>query len=91
MNGQAGTGEMSGLVSKVDSRLCNNYIGELFASYRIIEGPRGWLDLLGGFRLPILAEQVGLQANNMAIDVASTQLVDQFAQQLATPNSDREL
>ena len=31
---------------------------------------------------------MGLQANNLAIDAASTQLVDQFAQQLATPNSD---
>ena len=31
---------------------------------------------------------MGLQANNMAIDAASTQLVDQFAQQLATPGSD---
>jgi hypothetical protein len=30
---------------------------------------------------------VGLQANNMAIDASSTQLVDQFAQQLATPGS----
>jgi hypothetical protein len=30
---------------------------------------------------------VGLQANNMAIDGASTQLVDQFAQQLTTPGS----
>jgi hypothetical protein len=51
-------------------------------------GPRGWLDLLGGVRYTYLGEQVGLQANNLAIDAASTQLVDQFAQQLATPNSD---
>ena len=54
----------------------------------MIEGPHGWLDLLGGFRFTYLGEQVGLQANNMAIDTASTNLVDQFAQQLATPNSD---
>src|SRR4029077_10006529 len=64
------------------------FLGEFFASYRVIEGPRGWLDLLGGFRYTYLGEQVGLQANNLAIDAASTQLVDQFAQQLATPNSD---
>jgi hypothetical protein len=31
---------------------------------------------------------VGLQANNMAINAASTQLVDQFAEQLTTPSSD---
>jgi hypothetical protein len=46
------------------------------------------VDLLGGFRYTYLGEQVGLQANNMAIDAASTQLVDQVAQQLATPTSD---
>jgi hypothetical protein len=87
LNAQGGTGEMSGLVSKVDVSL-QQFIGEFFGSYRLIEGPHGWLDLLGGFRFTYLGEQVGLQANNMAIDTASTNLVDQFAQQLATPNSD---
>jgi hypothetical protein len=82
VNGQAGTAESSGLVSKVDLGL-QQFLGEFFASYRVIEGPRGWLDLLAGFRYTYLGQQVGLQANNMAIDAASTQLVDQFAQQLA--------
>ena len=85
--GQAGTPERSGLVSKVDVS-SQQFIGEFFASYRLVEGPRGWLDLLAGFRYTYLGNQVGLQANNMAIDAASTQLVDQFAQQLATPGSD---
>ena len=87
LNGQAGTDERAGLVSKVDLGL-QQFIGEFFGSYRIIEGPRGWLDLLGGFRNIYLGTQTGLQANNMAINVASTQLVDQFAQQVATPGSD---
>jgi hypothetical protein len=87
LNGQAGTGERSGLVSKVDLGL-QQYIGQLFGSYRVIKGPCGWLDLLVGFRYTYLGEQVGLQANNMAIDAASTQLVDRFAQQAATPGSD---
>jgi hypothetical protein len=87
LNAQAGTGERSGLVSKLDLGY-QQYFGQLFAAYRVIEGPRGWLDLLAGFRYTYLGEQVGLQANNMAIDAASTQLVDQFAQQLATPGSD---
>jgi hypothetical protein len=86
LSGQAGTPESSGLVSKVDLGF-SEYIGEFFGSYRIIEGPHGWLDLLGGFRYTYLGDQVGLQANNMAIDAASTQLVDQFAQQLTTPGS----
>jgi hypothetical protein len=87
LNAQAGTGESSGLVSKVDLGL-QQFLGEFFGSYRVIERPRGWVDLLAGFRYTYLGEQVGLQANNLAIDGASTQLVDQFAQQLATPNSD---
>jgi hypothetical protein len=86
LNAQAGT-DTSGLVSKVDLSL-QQFIGQFFGSYRIIEGPRGWLDLLAGFRYTYLGEQVGLQANNMAIDGASTQLVNQFAQQVATPGSD---
>ena len=86
LDAQAGTDERSGLVSKVDLGL-QQFIGEFFGSYRIIEGPRGWLDLLGGFRYIYLGAQVGLQANNMAINAASTQLVDQFAQQITTPGS----
>ena len=86
LNAQAGTGEESGLVSKVDLGF-QQFLGEFYGFYRVIEGPRGWLDLLGGFRYTYLGQQVGLQANNMAIDAASTQLVDQFAQQLTTPGS----
>ena len=74
-------------MSKVDLSL-QQFIGQFFGSYRVIEGPRGWLDLLAGFRYTYLGEQVGLQANNMAIDGASTQLVNQIAQQVATPGSD---
>jgi hypothetical protein len=87
LNAQDGTGVGSGLVSKVDLGL-QQFLGEFFGSYRAIEGPHGWLDLLAGFRYTYLGEQVGLQANNQAINAASTQLVDQFAQQLTTPGSD---
>jgi hypothetical protein len=87
LNAQAGTGERSGLVSKVDLGL-QQFLGEFFGSYRVIEGPRGWLDLLAGFRYTYIGEQVGLQANNLAINTASTQLVDQFAAQITTPGSD---
>jgi hypothetical protein len=87
LNAQAGTGERSGLVSKVDLGL-QQFLGEFFGSWRVLEGSRGWLDLLAGFRYTYLGEQVGLQANNMAIGAASTQLVNQFAQSLTTPGSD---
>jgi hypothetical protein len=86
LNAQAGANG-TGLVSKVDLGL-QQFLGEFFGSYRVIEGPRGWLDLLAGFRYTYIGEQVGLQANNLAINAASTQLVDQFALQLATAGSD---
>src|ERR1700740_2902848 len=63
LNGQAGTPEGSGLVSKVDLGL-QEFGGQLFGSYRVIDGPRGWLDLLVGFRDIYIGQQVGLQANN---------------------------
>ena len=69
LNAQAST-DTSGLVSKVDLSL-QQFIGQFFGSYRVIEGPMGWLDLLAGFRYTYLGEQVGLQANNMAIDGVS--------------------
>jgi hypothetical protein len=76
-----------GLVSKVDLGL-QQYISQLAVSWRLIEGPHGWLDLLGGFRYFYVGNQNTLQANQQAINAASTRLVDRFAQQLATPNSD---
>ena len=85
MNAQAGQAT-PGLVSKLDLGL-QEFASGFFASYRVIEGPRGWLDLLAGFRYTYLGEQLGLQANNMAIGAASTQLVDDFAKQLVTPGS----
>lgn len=73
----------TGLVSKTDIGL-QQFGGKFFASWRVLRGSCGWLDMLGGFRYTYLGEQVGLQANNLAIDTASTQLADQ----VATPGSD---
>jgi hypothetical protein len=84
--GTQGSQATPGLVSKLDLGL-QYFLGEFFLSYRVIEGPHGWLDLLGGFRYTYVGSQLGLQANNMEIGAASTQLVDDFAQQLVTPGS----
>src|SRR6516162_6860815 len=64
------------------------FLGGFFGSYRVIQGPCGWLDLLVGFRATYVGQQTGLNGNESAIDATSTQLVDDFARQLATPNSD---
>jgi outer membrane autotransporter protein len=82
LNAQAGVAG-TGLVSKTDIGL-QDFLGEFFVSWRILRGSRGWLDMLGGFRYTYLGEQVGLQANNVAIDAASTELVDRAA----APGSD---
>ena len=85
LDGQAGVSGQ-GLVSRVGLN-AQQFIGELFGSYRLIQGPRGWLDLLAGFRFTYLGQSTGLNANEPAIDAASTGLVNDFAQQLATSTS----
>src|SRR5260221_4063559 len=86
LNAQAGT-DLSGPVSKVDLGL-QEFGGQMFGSYRFIDGSRGWLDLLAGFRYTYVGQQVGLQANNVSIATASTQLVDNVAQRLTTGAAD---
>jgi outer membrane autotransporter protein len=76
-----------GLVAKTDISL-QEYVSQLAARWRLIEGPHGWLDALGGFRFWYVGDQTSLQANQTAINNASTTLVNDFAQQLATSHSD---
>ena len=63
------------------------FIGEFFASYRLIQGPCGWLDVLAGFRSTYIGQQAGLNGNEPAIDAASTQLVDDFARATRNANN----
>src|SRR6266446_2484800 len=44
LNAQAGA-DGTGLVSKVDLGL-QQFLGEFFVAWRVLQGPRGWLDLL---------------------------------------------
>jgi outer membrane autotransporter protein len=75
-----------GLVTKTDISL-QEFISQLAAGWRIIDGPHGWLDALGGFRFWYVGSQSTLQANQAAINNSSTMLVNQFAEQLTTPIS----
>jgi hypothetical protein len=86
LDGQAGVSG-TGLVSRVGLGM-QQFLGEFFGSYRVIQGAHGWLDLLAGFRYTYLGQQTDLNPDVQVIDAASTQLVNQFAQQLTTPNSD---
>jgi hypothetical protein len=76
-NGQAGVNG-SGLVSRLGVG-DQEFIGQTFLTYRIVDTPRGWLDLLGGFRFTYLGSQIDVNPNVPAIDAASTQLVNDFA------------
>jgi outer membrane autotransporter protein len=75
-----------GLVTKTDIGL-QFFLSQLVAGWRLIDGPHGWLNALGGFRFWYVGDQSSLQANQAAIDNASTMLVNDFAEQLATPVS----
>lgn len=86
LNAQAGAGG-TGLVSNVALGL-QEFLGEFNLSWRLLEGPHGWLDLFAGFRYAYLGEQLGLQPNVPVIQATSAELVNAFAQQLSTPNSD---
>jgi hypothetical protein len=89
LDAQAGVSG-TGLVSRTGLGM-QQFIGQMFASYRVVEGPCGWLDLLAGFRATYVGQQTGLNANQPAIDATSTRLVNEFAQQLTTPSSDLQM
>jgi hypothetical protein len=76
----------SGLVNKVDLGF-QQFLGELFVYYRLLESPRCSLDLLAGFRYTYSGDQVGLQANDQNINTASTNLVNNVATAVVTPGS----
>jgi hypothetical protein len=77
LNGQAGVNG-TGLVLRVGTGL-QEFLGQTFLSYRIIDSPRGYLDQIGGFRFTYLGDQVDVNPNVPAIDAASTALVNDFA------------
>jgi hypothetical protein len=85
LDAQASTGR-SGLINKIDLGL-QEYLGEFGLSYRVLQAPQGWFEILAGFRSVYLGDQTTLQANQANIDAASTDLVNRFAQQVVTPGS----
>jgi hypothetical protein len=82
LDAQAGS-FTNGLTSKIDLHL-EEFLGEFGLYWRMIDGPRGWLDALAGFRYTYVGTRLGLQADNQAINTASTELVNRVAQQVAT-------
>jgi hypothetical protein len=73
----------SGLVSKLDLRL-KEFIGDFGVSYRIIQGPKGWLDLRAGFRYTNLDQELTTHSNDQSINAASTQVVNSVAEHIGS-------
>ncbi|XHR28617.1 MAG: hypothetical protein ACFUZC_22205 [Chthoniobacteraceae bacterium] len=65
----------SGLVSKMDLKFTET-IADLDASWRVIETPRGWVDLLAGVRYMNIYSRLQLHPNDGNIDSTSARLVD---------------
>ena len=79
----------SGLVEKVDIRL-DQYLINMELNYRVLEGPRGFVDVRAGVRYTNLYNKLTISPNDEVIDSASTALVDNVgelvAKQLAALN-----
>src|ERR1700730_2253939 len=82
LDAQAGS-FTNGLTSKIDLHL-EEFLGEFGLYWRMIDGPRGYLDALAGFRYTYTGTRLGLKANDQAINAASTELVNRVAEQVAT-------
>jgi hypothetical protein len=65
LDAQSSTGR-SGLINKIDLGF-QEYLGEFGFSYRVLQAPQGWFDILAGFRSIYLGGQMGLQANQANI------------------------
>jgi hypothetical protein len=70
-----------GLIKKADVRL-DQYLGDIAVRWRILEGPRGYLDVLAGVRYTNIYQEVSLQGNDEAIGAASADFVDRIGERL---------
>ncbi len=70
-----------GLIKKADIRL-DEYLGDFAVRWRILEGPRGYLDVLAGVRYTSIYQKLSLQGNDEAIAAASDNMVDRIGEQL---------
>ena len=73
--------EVNGLINKADVRV-DQYLVDGALSWRVIDKPRGSLDLVAGTHYTNLYERLTLQANTPAINDASAQFVDNVSDHL---------
>lgn len=80
----------SGLISKADIHL-DQWLADLEVSYRLIEGPKGYLDFRVGVRYTDIYNALITNANNTAINEASARLVDDVSGKVAERLSELDL
>ena len=69
----------------------DEYVSDFGLSYRIVDGPHGWIDALAGCRYTNLYKRITLHPDNGAINDASAQLVDALGNQIAQNLSERDI
>ncbi len=69
------------LISRIDLRV-DEYLTDFDLNWRFLSNPRGWLDLLAGFRYINLYNRLGLDAGEGAIQAASERLVNVASDQI---------
>lgn len=62
-----------GVLRKMDYRE-DQILGDLGFRWRLIDNPRGWLDVIGGVRYTYLYAELGLQSNNERIGEIANEL-----------------
>lgn len=70
-----------GLLSSADLRV-NEYLADVGVSYRLVDGPHGWLDAIAGCRYTNLYQQVSLYPDDGAIGDASNNIVNAISQHI---------
>jgi hypothetical protein len=71
------------VVKKLDLQI-DEIIGDVGVRWRLLEGERGWLDVIGGVRYMNIYQKFVLQPNAEQIDESSTRLVDAVGNALRT-------
>jgi hypothetical protein len=69
------------VIKKVDVQL-DQMLGDLGVSWRLLEGPRGYLDLIAGARYTYIYQQLATQVNGQRVDEVSTALVDDVGERI---------
>ncbi|MHA3773369.1 hypothetical protein ACXR0O_17690 [Verrucomicrobiota bacterium sgz303538] len=68
-------------IAKLDFRV-DQWFADAALTFRVIEGPKGWLDVLVGSRYVSLYQRLTIQPDDRAIDRASERIVDTVSEDI---------